>query len=630
MAAITNNVERLIGTNDFITIDMTDNLSTGETISGVPTLTPTNSAVEVVAGTVAVSADGKFISARLNHVAAGLTRVDISCNTNLSGVVKKSFISVKTFYPPDDNTVIIPPTQDQAALLDGRLDVLEGECYNVEAYGVAAGNSAAANTTALQTLLNTAPKGAVICFGGKEYSFTGGLTVDPLKGLTFKGTGWWLGHRPTFGNAGWEAPYLTQIGGTILRFTNTSGIGIDILNTAGGGAFHIKDMLIRGTGDNTITTTGIKTPYGVSFLQYLIDCIWENVAFCNFKIGVDFGEIYQSQFNGIRFFGCDIGADVGVWTGIGLDTNASITTSVITNLDSDGCNIVWQGYTQNSTFINPTIQGVQNGGRGFKFTRFDGLVFINGYFENNTTIGSGYVIEFVEGSAARFEGGWQSTAQDRILIGANASGIDFQTRLGSTIIMDGYFNAIELDPSLVTDNGIWNYIKHWLDVSSTSPASSIYVPGWIFKNDATKRGGFALKHGDLILYSPDGTFYRFDVANGGGLRIKDKNNVNVISVGIVQTGSFNATQTINAALGDTFELTLTGNVTSSSITNASKGMTLKVALTQDGTGGRTFAWPSNVKLAGGSVTLSGANKRDVLTFYYDSTNWYETGRSLNT
>lgn len=97
----------------------------------------------------------------------------------------------------------------------------------------------------------------------------------------------------------------------------------------------------------------------------------------------------------------------------------------------------------------------------------------------------------------------------------------------------------------------------------------------------------------------------------------------------IQVGVFNATQTINASLGDIFQLTLTGNVTSSSITNPLTGQTLKIALTQDGSGGKTFAWPANVKLAGGSVTLSGANKRDVLTFYYDGANWYETGRSLN-
>ena len=97
----------------------------------------------------------------------------------------------------------------------------------------------------------------------------------------------------------------------------------------------------------------------------------------------------------------------------------------------------------------------------------------------------------------------------------------------------------------------------------------------------------------------------------------------------IQAGVFNATQTINASLGDIFQLTLTGNVTSSSITNALAGQSLSIALTQDGGGGHTFAWPSNVKLSGGSVTLSGANKRDVLIFYYDGTNWWETTRSLN-
>jgi hypothetical protein len=95
-----NTVERQIGTNDFISIDMTSNLAPGETISGTPTLNPNNAGVSLVVGTVAVSGDGKFISARFLHNSEGYTRVDISCDTTVASVVKKSYFVIKTYVAP--------------------------------------------------------------------------------------------------------------------------------------------------------------------------------------------------------------------------------------------------------------------------------------------------------------------------------------------------------------------------------------------------------------------------------------------------------------------------------------------------------------------------------------------------
>jgi hypothetical protein len=92
--------ERLVGDNEYVTVDMTDLLATGETITGTPTLTASNALVTVQGGTVAVSGDGKSISARFLHNGAGTTRVDISCGTTLSGVVKKTYFFFKTYEPP--------------------------------------------------------------------------------------------------------------------------------------------------------------------------------------------------------------------------------------------------------------------------------------------------------------------------------------------------------------------------------------------------------------------------------------------------------------------------------------------------------------------------------------------------
>lgn len=86
----------------------------------------------------------------------------------------------------------------------------------------------------------------------------------------------------------------------------------------------------------------------------------------------------------------------------------------------------------------------------------------------------------------------------------------------------------------------------------------------------------------------------------------------VASVGISISGSSIAT---NAALSNTFEVTMTANATLANPTNTVNGETLVWHFTQDGTGGRTIAFGTNFKFPGGTApTLStAAGAVDVLT-----------------
>ncbi|MBI2815448.1 MAG: hypothetical protein HYX72_00765 [Acidobacteria bacterium] len=96
------------------------------------------------------------------------------------------------------------------------------------------------------------------------------------------------------------------------------------------------------------------------------------------------------------------------------------------------------------------------------------------------------------------------------------------------------------------------------------------------------------------------------------------------------TVAFSATPTFDASLGNSFKITLTADVTSSSISNPQAGEQITLLLCQDGDGHRTMTWPSNLKLSGGSFRLTTtANKCDVLTALYDGSNWYETSRAIN-
>lgn len=86
---------------------------------------------------------------------------------------------------------------------------------------------------------------------------------------------------------------------------------------------------------------------------------------------------------------------------------------------------------------------------------------------------------------------------------------------------------------------------------------------------------------------------------------------------------YSATPIFNAALGSAFEITLTGNVTSSTITGISPGQRLKLIVKQDATGGRTFVPPSMVPMSPISTT---ANITNIQNFFVDlSSSIYQDG-----
>ena len=84
------------------------------------------------------------------------------------------------------------------------------------------------------------------------------------------------------------------------------------------------------------------------------------------------------------------------------------------------------------------------------------------------------------------------------------------------------------------------------------------------------------------------------------------------------TVTFSATPTFDARNGNVFKLTLTGNVTSSTLTHADAGQQLSFEICQDGTGGRTFVPPTNVQ---GWVAISStASACTTEAFLFDGAN----------
>jgi hypothetical protein len=127
------------------------------------------------------------------------------------------------------------------------------------------------------------------------------------------------------------------------------------------------------------------------------------------------------------------------------------------------------------------------------------------------------------------------------------------------------------------------------------------------------------------------------VTNNYGLYVEDESGIGTKNYGVYTVGpapssfggavisglntvTFSATPTFDASRGNTQKLTLTGNVTGSTLANAAAGEQINFIICQDGTGGRTFVWPTNIK--GGMTIGTTASKCSAQIFVYDGTNAY--------
>lgn len=91
----------------------------------------------------------------------------------------------------------------------------------------------------------------------------------------------------------------------------------------------------------------------------------------------------------------------------------------------------------------------------------------------------------------------------------------------------------------------------------------------------------------------------------------------------IDNGNSGAADTIDWTAGNKQKSTLTGNCTYT-FTAPSGPCNILLKVVQDATGSRTVTWPGTVKWPGGTApTLStAANSVDIVTFYYDGTNYH--------
>lgn len=101
-----------------------------------------------------------------------------------------------------------------------------------------------------------------------------------------------------------------------------------------------------------------------------------------------------------------------------------------------------------------------------------------------------------------------------------------------------------------------------------------------------------------------------------------------ILYGNFDTVPFSATPIFPAASYSNFAITLTGVVTSSTITGGVIGQVVTIDVCQNGTGGNTFVWPTN--LVNAPPVSSGANTCTGIATVYNGTNWVTISNSSAT
>lgn len=100
-------------------------------------------------------------------------------------------------------------------------------------------------------------------------------------------------------------------------------------------------------------------------------------------------------------------------------------------------------------------------------------------------------------------------------------------------------------------------------------------------------------------------------ASGGG-----------VVFGVYQNVPFSATPIFNASQASIFTITLTGNVTSSTVNNpVQNGQAIEIDVCQDNTGNRQFTWPANFQFTTAFPLLPGPNICTPTAWFFNGANW---------
>ncbi|MGD0693660.1 MAG: hypothetical protein ABSB82_02280 [Terriglobia bacterium] len=212
------------------------------------------------------------------------------------------------------------------------------------------------------------------------------------------------------------------------------------------------------------------------------------------------------------------------------------------------------------------------------------ITFIGNSYQGNGLAGSGSYDVYLDGT-------------NGLVVGIHMLGEQFNDAGETGAYAEVY--AINTD-------GLFLEHPHLSDGQSGGHSSGLYI-------DSTNTNVHYLR-GHI-----DGSSTEF-INSAGATWTSQLPNVFKVYAGTLNTVSFSSTPTFDASLGNTQTITLTGNVTSSTLSNARAGETINFVICQDSGGSHTFVWPTNV--LGGMTIGSTASKCSAQSFIFNGTNAY--------
>ncbi|KKM87470.1 hypothetical protein LCGC14_1268630, partial [marine sediment metagenome] len=200
--------------------------------------------------------------------------------------------------------------------------------------------------------------------------------------------------------------------------------------------------------------------------------------------------------------------------------------------------------------------------------------------------------------------GWCEQGGNDVTVGGLTSTEDVQESFASCTVTVYDVGTLDIASIFSDDSG----------TVKANPFTASSTGFWFFLADDARYD---------IRFSGGGIVTPFTI---GDILLDDtKNDVTTISA-----VSFSATPTIDVSLGSIFTLTLTANVTSSTISNPVTGQRITLRISQDATGGWTFVYPVNTVFHGVAPTIALAPSAITSSiFYFDGTNWQETTHAAN-
>jgi hypothetical protein len=202
------------------------------------------------------------------------------------------------------------------------------------------------------------------------------------------------------------------------------------------------------------------------------------------------------------------------------------------------------------------------------------------------------------------------------------TGITITDGVVSSTVTSGATNLDGLSDVIITGTPSMGQILRYTANNAFENVAAGYLSG-VAGDSSPMLGGNLNVNGNQIVSASNGSIVL--APNGTG-----KTQINAINYneGAIHTVTYGATITPNVTDGNTQQVTLTGNVTFNAFTSPVAGQSLTLIVKQDATGSRTLT--STMKFAGGTKTLTtAANSIDIISVYYDGTNyWASLGKDF--